>query len=247
MLNRAHKQIHTAKNSRKAEFILTLQVTSRAPFQYYNVQRILPRANILRNVELAHGIRYLTVSYLFAIDENIKEAVHALEVEIVFLRRVFYLELAAVMECRILHADIRRVYRKRIARIDILNTVVPVHLYARRYGNFFGEFFVHLYARNIFVRLKSPLSVQRNKSVAFRPIQDAVRKGKLLRLAKRDIVTARRLFTYAFVCFVLAIVLHFLSLLIFVFVRFFTVGAFHILLLSTRYSSAKTTRPPIQA
>ena len=185
----ARQKIDVAENTRKAQFVLVLEIGAHAPLKHQNVQLVFAVGKIIRHVELRLTVRNLRKSDETVVDVKIEAGIHPFEIKVILLIGFFKVEFFAIMICRVLIGDVRRIVRERIVDVGILKMVVAVVLHAAGNVDFRIHFFkieVVFYVKNAFVILNLPLAVKVGKPAALLPVGKSV----LARL-ERYVIRAR--------------------------------------------------------
>ena len=90
MLPGTAQQVNVPENAAGADLVLILQVGAVAPLEHRHRQHVDPGGDQGGNVKLAVAVRHLAVTRQVPVDPHEKEGVHAVKVQINFLRHFFF-------------------------------------------------------------------------------------------------------------------------------------------------------------
>ena len=154
----------------------------------------------------------LGVTLEFAVDVQIECRVNAFKIEVIpFACLLSQIERAAIMPAGIFVRQVREHDREGITGVQILDVVIPVHLYTGRNRDRFIQFFVDLKILHMSMLFDLPYAVERHKPGTGGTVLNPVLDPDGVRFSKGNIVTAVRFCTDAFKAFVF---FHFLVLVL---------------------------------
>ena len=130
MLLGTRQNIHIPEDTREAEFILVLQITSVAPFEDEHGQKVFALLEKIRDIEFRSIVRYLAVADVGSVEPHVEAGVHSLKVQEGERRFGIAgpLEAVQIGPAGIILRDIGRIEGEGIAGVGVLVTVVTAHL-----------------------------------------------------------------------------------------------------------------------
>ena len=123
----AEEEEDLAEDARPAVLVLILQVGAVAPLQNQNLDKVLPRMEILADLKLRGHVADLAVAHELPIDEEVEAGVHALKVEVDGLplqHGGVKLDRTAVEAAGVIVGDEGRVYGDGVGHVDVVGCIV---------------------------------------------------------------------------------------------------------------------------
>ena len=121
------EQVNLSDDTRRADFVLILQIASVAPFEHKHLDLVFARAEVFRHVDLACHMADLAIRGELPVDVKVEAGVHAFEMqaEVVFFKR-FPIDVDGthIKPARVFGGDVRRVDRERVQNIGILGFII---------------------------------------------------------------------------------------------------------------------------
>ena len=129
-IGRTVQKIHIPENTAPAELVLALQVTAIAPLQNQYSQGIFTIAQMICDIKLTGGMCNLAVTNVLTVQPNVEAGIYTFKIQESQRRAQVFLilELGYISTARIVVGYVRRIRRKRIARINVMMQIVTMHL-----------------------------------------------------------------------------------------------------------------------